>query len=72
MTEAPAGDCRNVDLGRDRVRALFDAALKAVDPARAVAAALDFRAGSMHHRRNTGPCAIRAFTSWLLARRRFP
>ncbi|MBW3632454.1 MAG: DUF4147 domain-containing protein [Chloroflexi bacterium] len=47
MTEAGAGDQSDIDLGRARARALFDAALTAVDPARAVAASLDFRAGSI-------------------------
>ena len=45
MAEAGACDRSAIEVGRDRVRALFDAALKAVDPARAVTAALDFRDG---------------------------
>ena len=47
MTEAGADDRRDIDLGRAMTRVLFDAALHAVEPARAVAVALDFRAGSI-------------------------
>jgi glycerate 2-kinase len=47
MTEAGAGGSSDVVLGRARARALFDAALRAVDPARAVTNALDLRAGSI-------------------------
>ena len=47
MPEAAVEGCGDIVRGRARARALFDAALRAVDPARAVAAALDFRAGSI-------------------------